>query len=193
MGKVIYLTGAPASGKSSTARLLAANNPNLLIWEYGAKLTQHLKNRLSEAPNHAQLRLQSSSIVTSMDIDAVDRALVTFVADNREDNNVIIDSHAVTKEVFGFRITPFSLKQFGELAPDEIWVLYASPSVTIKRIANDPDGRALVDEEGAHLHSTLQASVAATYGMSLGRPVYFFDTTSGDREGLLSRLERRLQ
>ena len=41
MAKVIYLTGAPASGKSSTTRLLKERLADLEIWEYGAQLTEH--------------------------------------------------------------------------------------------------------------------------------------------------------
>ena len=42
MPKVIYLTGAPASGKSSTTRMLADRVPGLRVWEYGARLTEHV-------------------------------------------------------------------------------------------------------------------------------------------------------
>lgn len=192
MGKVIYLTGAPASGKSSTTRLLGDADPNLLIWEYGAKLTEHVKRRSSEVTRQDDLRERSARVVTPEDVEEVDHALIAFVAQHRASNNVIIDSHPVTKETFGFRITPFSLEQFGRLAPDEIWLLYASPEVTIRRISADPAGRPLVSEEEARFHTTLQASVAATYGMALGRAVHLFDT-GGNRDELISGLQERLR
>jgi adenylate kinase len=49
----------------------------------------------------------------------------------------------------------------------------------------------MVSEEEARTHTALQASVAATYGISLGRPVYLFDT-AGPRDELVARLAERL-
>ncbi|MDP3634931.1 ATP-binding protein [Phenylobacterium sp.] len=191
MGKVVYLTGAPASGKSSTTRLLREGDPELLVWEYGARLTEHINGRSVGIVHQDQLRERSASVVTAADIEDVDRALLEFVATHRSTHNIIIDSHPVTKEAFGFRITPFSLEQFRRLAPDEIWLLYVSPKVTIERIANDPAGRPTVSEEDARLHTSLQASVAATYGISIGRAVHLFDG-AGDRSELIARLQKRL-
>lgn len=191
MPKVIYLTGAPASGKSSTTRMLSERVPNLLVWEYGERLTKHVIAKSASISNQEELRAHSSRIVTHEDVIEVDLALLTFVKSSRTNHHVVIDSHPVTKEVFGYRITPFSLEQFAELAPDEIWVLYASPEETRRRIANDGAGRPMVTEEEARTHSALQASVAATYGMALGRPVYLFDTEVA-REDLITRLVGRL-
>jgi adenylate kinase len=191
MPKVVYLTGAPAAGKSSTTRLLAERVPDLLIWEYGARLTEHVAARLSKVGNQNELRARSSGLVTPSDVEEMDRRLLTFVDEHRNDNHVLIDSHAVTKEAYGYRITPFSLAQFARLAPNEIWVLYATPEETRRRIADDSGGRPLVTEEEARRHTYLQASVAATYGMALGCPVYLFDTGTS-RDELISRLQGRL-
>lgn len=191
MRKVIYLTGAPASGKSSTTRLLSASDPSLLVWEYGARLTEHVRAHSVAVDNQDGLRAQSAAIVTPADINTVDTALITYVKERRAQHNIIIDSHPVTKEEFGFRITPFSLERFKELLPDEIWVLFVNPDVTISRIQADAAGRPMVTEEEARFHTTLQASVAATYGMALGRPVYLFDS-SVPQADLISRLQRRL-
>ncbi len=71
----------------------------------------------------------------------VDRALLAFVEEHRGRRPILIDSHAVTKEAYGFRITPFSLEQFGRLSPDELWVLYAGPKETRRRIEENAGGR----------------------------------------------------
>lgn len=191
MPKVIYLTGAPASGKSSTTRLLTERVPELRIWEYGARLTKHIMVRSADVSSQDDLRARSAGVVTPEDVDEVDGALIAFVAEHRERHPVVIDSHPVTREAYGYRITPFSLERFALLAPDEIWVLYASPDETRRRILADDGGRPMVTEEEARMHTALQASVAATYGMSLGRPVYLFDT-AGQREELVDRLVERL-
>ena len=191
MPKVIYLTGAPAAGKSSTTRMLAERVPGLLIWEYGARLTEHIMMKSTSVSNQQDLRARSASVVTPDDIVEVDRALLAFVRNNRTERHVLIDSHPVTKEAYGYRITPFSLDQFAQLAPDEIWVLYASPEETRRRIVADSGGRPLVTDEEARIHTALQASVAATYGMALGQPVYLFDTALPQYE-VVARLAGRL-
>lgn len=192
MGKVIYLTGAPASGKSSTTKLLANARPNLIIWEYGARLTEYIRHRSAGVAHQDDLRKRSAEVVTHDDIEQVDQSLLSFVDEHRDSHNIIIDSHPVTKEAFGFRITPFSFEQVQRLAPDEIWVFFASPEVTIQRIASDPAGRPMVSEEEARFHTTLQGSVAAAYGMALGQAVHLFDT-DGDRNALITQLQQRLK
>ena len=81
--------------------------------------------------------------------------------------------------------------RFGDFAPDEIWVLFATPGETRRRIGNDSGGRPLITEEEARLHTALQASVAATYGIISAAPVYLFDTDL-PREELITRLKGRL-
>lgn len=191
MWKTIYLTGAPASGKSSTTRLLAERVPKLAVWEYGSKLTEYVQSRTAAVSSQEYVRAQSAAVITPADVAAVDEQLVSFVSKRRGQEHVVIDSHAVTKERYGFRITPFSLRRFADLAPDEIWVLSASPETTTRRIAENSGGRPMVTEEEARAHTTLQSSVAATYAMSLGIPCYIFNT-DGDRETLLSTLVERL-
>lgn len=191
MPKVIYLTGAPASGKSSTTRMLADRVSGLEVWEYGARLTDHVRRRDAGVVGQHELRARSAGVVTPGDVDEVDDALIAFVEAHRGERHVLIDSHPVTKEDFGYRITAFSLARFSRLAPDEIWVLYAGPEETRRRIAADDGGRPMVTEEEARTHTALQSAVAATYGMSVGRPVYLFDT-AGPREQLVARLAERL-
>jgi adenylate kinase len=191
MPKVVYLTGAPAAGKSSTIGLLSRRVPDISIWEYGARLTEHVAKRSADVGTQDDLRARSAGVVTPRDVAEVDRALLAFVSDNRSTRHVIIDSHPVTKESYGFRITPFSLAQFSQLAPDEIWVLYASPEETRRRIAKNSGGRPMVTEQEAAAHTALQASVAATYGMSIGCPAYLFDTSVA-RDELVDRLAERL-
>ncbi|MBN9669477.1 ATP-binding protein [Roseibium aggregatum] len=190
MPKVVYLTGAPAAGKSSTIAELRKRRPDIEYWEYGARLTKYISSR-ENLKSQSELRNLSSMIVKAEDVDAVDDLLLQYVHKYRSSKPVIIDSHPVTKERYGYRITPFSLDRFAQLAPDEIWVFLASPEVTLSRIASNPEGRPQITAEEARFHSQLQASVAATYAMSIGRPVYIFDS-SRDREEILGELEARL-
>lgn len=188
--KTIYLTGAPAAGKSTTAHLLRERVPALKVWEYGAELTRHAADRAGVSGQH-DLRRLSGQVITPEDVVSVDRELLKFVQLNRAASPIVVDSHPVTKEEYGFRITAFSHEQIKALDPDEIWVLFTSPTVAVDRINSAPDGRPLVDAEQARFHTTLQASVAASYGIITGKPVYLFDSNI-DQHQLVRQLAARL-
>lgn len=190
MPKVIYLTGAPAAGKSSTARILA-QRADIELWEYGARLTEHCQQRSGGISDQEDLRAKSSILVTPEDVQEVDRRLIDFVTEKRKSQHVMVDSHPVTKEVYGYRVTAFSQVQITRLNPDEIWVLYADPELTRDRIQADAGGRPMPSEEEARTHTQTQMSVATTYGIMVGCPVYMFDTGQA-REHLIDLLLARL-
>jgi|ERR1017187_4392797 hypothetical protein len=58
----------------------------------------------------------------------VDEWLIGQLPTWRTEGNIVIDSHPVTKEVFGFRITPFSLDQVRRIEFDAIPVLVGEPN-----------------------------------------------------------------
>jgi len=191
MNRVVYLTGAPASGKSTVSRKLAEAVPELLVFEYGKELTKHLETRATGLTQE-ELRTKSSKVAAPAEIAVVDQTMLSFVEKNRSVRPVIIDSHAVTKEHYGYRITPFKLTEFQALGPTDIWVLYTSPEVAVSRIDADAAGRPPISEYEASFHTSLQASVAITYGMYCGVPVHLFDS-SHSLESLSDELARRLR
>lgn len=189
--KVIYLTGAPAAGKSSTLKKLQAAEPSIFRFEYGAELTKFIQERGVVLTDQEELRARSAQVVRPEDIEALDDILLDHVDRLRGERPVIIDSHPVTKERYGFRITTFALDKVQRLQPDEIWVLYAAPSVMLERISRAPGGRPMVTEEEARMHTYTQVSVAAYYGIITGAPVYLFDTNQ-DQALIVSKLLERL-
>jgi adenylate kinase len=192
MFEVIYLTGAPAAGKSTAAKLLVERVAPLEVFEFGERLTTYLAQKDRSAIIQEDLRRQSANLVTPEDVQAVDQLLLQFVANARTRTHVVIDSHPVTKEGFGFRVTPYALDDFAKLAPTQIWVLYADPETTMARIGRDAQGRPAITAAEAALHTHLQASVATTYGMRVGRPIHLFDTSHLSPEEVVTMLAKRL-
>jgi adenylate kinase len=188
---VVYLTGAPAAGKSSLCQRLLALRKDLAIFEYGARLTTFLNEKHGSKLQQSELREKSSGIASPNDIAAVDELLINFVATNRTRSPVIIDSHPVTKESYGFRITPYSIESFRRLAPTQIWMLFTDPEVALGRINSNAQGRPLISLEEARFHTMLQSVVATTYGIGLGTPVHFFDSNC-DLAKLAFDLAKRL-
>jgi len=175
--RVVYLTGAPAAGKSSVTRALAGLVSPLEVFEYGERLTRYVSARQDERLTQESLRASSAAVVGPEDIRAVDKLLLTFVAEARTRAHVVVDSHAVTRERYGFRVTPYSLGDFDLLSPDAICVLFTPPDVAVGRIDRSPAGRPRVTLWESGFHTGLQASVATTYGMSMGIPVYLIDSS----------------
>ena len=190
MAKVVYLTGAPATGKSSLTRALLTRVRDLKIFEYGEELTKLLNDK-GRGMTQAALRTESSKVATWDDIRELDQALLLFIQEHRREKHVIIDSHPVTKERYGFRVTPFALEGFRSLEVTDIWVLYADSEVILQRIADDPQGRPTISGYEAEIHNSMQASVAVTYAIAAGLPVHFFDS-SRPLDELAGDLEQRL-
>lgn len=183
---VVYVTGAPASGKSSLCRELVGIFEAIAVFEYGAQLTSYLNEKYEKESKFVQddLREMSSRVAKKEDIERVDELLLRMVELERQKSNVIIDSHAVTKEHYGFRVTGFDVEKIRLLGPSHIVCLYASPEVIQARINQESGGRPTVSKLEAEMHAQLQSSVAIGYGLATGAPVYFFDS-SGDKGKIL--------
>jgi len=175
--RVIYLTGAPAAGKSSVTQGLARLVAPLEVFEYGERLTRYLASRQDQALTQEVLRQRSAGVAGPEDVRAVDRLLLDFVTEARTRAHVVVDSHAVTRERYGFRVTPYSLGDFALLSADAICVLFTPPDVAVERIDRSPAGRPRVTLWESGFHTGLQASVATTYGMSIGVPIYLIDSS----------------
>ncbi|MGC8639948.1 MAG: AAA family ATPase [Isosphaeraceae bacterium] len=143
-----------------------------------ALVSQRLRGPLQQD----EIRCESASIVTPEDMQALDAILADKVRSSRNRTSIIIDAHAVTKESYGFRVTPFSFEQLAELRPTMIVVLYTTPEVAISRIQKDAGVRPMVTTFEAGFHSALQASVAISYAISLGVPAYLLENGRADND-----------
>jgi adenylate kinase len=190
--EVIYLTGSPASGKTTLVKQLLKSFPNVQGFIYSQLLVDHLRNKKRSDISQSGLRQKSAGIVTPADIRAVDKGLINAVKKLRLRQHILIDSHAVTKENFGFRVTAFSPELLRSLRPTRICMLFTTPQTTIRRIGRDPQGRPLVSSFEANFHCFTQASLAVTYGILLGIPVYFYDSSKGIKKAF-SNMEKRFR
>lgn len=100
MYKVVYLTGAPAAGKSTAAHWLSKNIPEVELFQYGKELTKLASSLIASNTTQEQLRAKSSAVITKEHVRELDQRLVEFVNATRHRRHIIVDSHAVTKEFF---------------------------------------------------------------------------------------------
>jgi len=175
--KIIYLTGAPATGKSTLTENLSQQLPDAVVFTYSKELLDCVQRRTKLISTQDDLRRESAKIITREDVQAVDSQLVALVNSNRGQRTVVVDSHPVTIEEFGFRVTPFTKKQLGGLAPDVIVCLYASPETIIERISKNAAGRPMPLRYEIDLHTQLQCQVASIYAMETGASLYYLNSS----------------
>jgi len=173
---VIYLTGAPATGKSTLARNMLAKVPELLVFAYSEELRKFVKKKNGQQLTEDKIRELSAVVITAEDVAELDRELVRLVAEQRHARPILVDSHPVTKESYGFRVTSFDVETLRALNPDVIVCLYTASDVSVQRITANPMGRPLISNFEASMHTHLQTSVAAQYGVLMGKPIYFVNS-----------------
>lgn len=190
MGRVIYVTGAPATGKSTVCKSIAATNRGVEVFCYSERLRDYVNQKANSTVDEVEIRERSAGLIEPADVEAVDTLLLGLVnAAHTGEAHLLIDSHAVTKESYGFRVTPFSLEQVQRLGFDAIICLYASSEVLWERIRADAQGRPLPSDYELKLHVELQAAVATQYAVLTGKPCYLIDSNI-PREMLVQEVVR---
>jgi adenylate kinase len=177
MGRVFLLTGPPATGKSTLRQNLVARMPGLTAFDYGQLLLKQ-KSSLGVELSYEELREQSSHVVTPSNVTSLDEEVISEVSRLRLSSDVILDSHAVTREPYGFRAIPFSLSQLTRLSFDAVIVLRCDVDVLLARMEKDRGGRRSVTPELAREHQLLQEGVGVSYAIACGCPVFILDTTA---------------
>src|SRR5580704_19772420 len=99
-GKVIMLTGAAGTGKSTLARECSAQIRPLHKVDFGQLLLERIQKTHSDI-TYDQLRSQSSALITAEDVRETDAALIQSLPELRTKTHILIDSHAVNRERYG--------------------------------------------------------------------------------------------
>lgn len=170
----LYLTGAPATGKTSTAALLSEMLDAELL-SYGQLITDRLEGVVTDQDH---LRAESAKVISPALVEEVDRYVSERVSDRSRTSNLIVDSHAITAEHFGFRAVPYSADSFREMGFSHVVVLTAPARVVSERVGRASGGRPLLTLEGFEMHAQLQSSLALTYAHTAGLPIAFVDTSA---------------
>jgi len=136
------------------------------------------------------MRERSAKLITREDVTLTDQELIEFAAEfKKQDGFLVIDSHSVTIESFGFRVTPFSKDMLSRLGPDIIVCLYADALTLESRIKAKSGGRPLPPRSELNRHVDLQCQVASIYAIETGAHLYFLDASVPSPE-LLSNFMR---
>lgn len=176
-GKVVLLTGAAATGKSSVAKFIASHFRPVKKVDFGQLLLDRKLRTVGAQLTYDELREKSAQVVTSEDVKSVDAELIDSVQQLRKLTNVIIDSHAVTRETYGYRVTHYSDTELRHLAFDLVIITYCEPDELVRRHTHDPRGRPPISAFEAQHQMGLQESVGLHYAIVSGCRAYLLNTT----------------
>jgi len=174
--KVIYLTGSPATGKTSLCHALKAEIEKLEIVSYYKLVKEYYSEKYGFEFEHEEMRRVSSQKITPDDIYNIDEWMISRLEFLRQSANIIIDSHAVTREAYGFRAVPFRTELLLRMKLDFIVSLYASPDIICKRINDNPEGRIVTSKEEISVHIGLQNALALSYSTTADCHIYFLNS-----------------
>ncbi len=107
----------------------------------------------------------------------MDAKVIAQISELRKSSDIIIDSHALTREEYGLRAIPFSLQHLSALQLDALLVLRCDPEVLFARVAANREGRREMSVELAREIQLLQESLCLNYAVVCGCPFYVIDTT----------------
>lgn len=192
MNKIIYLTGPPAVGKSTINLELKKKRSDIKFFEYGKEMSKYLTQKSTRSKiSQSELKSGVEGYVTSFDIQHVNKRMIKFIQDWKDSYHIIIDSHQVTKEDYGFKSTLFSKDELHQAKFTSIFFLYCEPSSIIQRISNKSDGRPTISEFEALLHNEYQSSIIPLYCFELGISAYYLDS-GGSKFSHVHHIERYL-
>ncbi len=162
--QAVFITGAPAAGKSTLIQQLAQLVAPLKIMEYGDRLLDYLR-REHPALTRDELRARSAELVNASAIANLDDALADDLPAWLATTHVAIGSHAVTHERYGVRVTAYAQRVLERLPLAAIVVLQASPQELLRRVGDAPEGRRWRTVEEADRLQRLQTDLALQYGI----------------------------
>jgi adenylate kinase len=165
--KVILLTGVPCSGKTTIARLIKELKPQISTISFGEEIHNLLNTRKSI--QYETIREKPTRIATKALINEVKVIVEKKVINLKELNNVLLDSHAVVADDYGFRIIP----EFDKCGEIDVIILVNIDYSTFKfRCTVDAKGRKLLNEIDFNIMQQLQNSIVTAYSISSNCVVY---------------------
>ncbi len=168
---IIYLTGAPATGKTSVARYLV-EECGARRYSYGEALSAAMSE---QGYTHEELRTESGAIVKRALIAELDAQMPGQVQRWVRDGPVVIDTHAVTAERWGLRSIPYNAETLQAIGITHLVCLSADAATLRNRIEIEAGGRPLESAAKLAQLDQAQVSVVLAYAHTLGAPAFVID------------------
>jgi adenylate kinase len=173
MKKVILVTGVPISGKSETVKKISNLVMNSEVISFGQKIFDQLS---SQVKDYSDIRKEPTKKANKDLILEVRENISNLI--KQANKNIILDSHAVVVDSYGFRIIPEFLPfQNLPYTLHSIILLKIDYKTFLIRLKEDRKGRKNLTKDEFTMMQNLQASVATSYSILTGCPVYIIDNS----------------
>lgn len=188
---LVLLTGVPGCGKTSLARALVDQHPDVVdAVSFGRLVFDSVRRRTGFQCTYDEFRSTSATMVTAGDVAEATIRLIARVNETEAKKVVILDSHAVARERFGYRCTPDDPETLRRLGYACILHLYVPSRVIVDRVQAEPAGRLSRSTAEIDLHEQLQLAVSTYYAGVLGCPLLVLD--GHDSPGEIAEVAWRL-
>ena len=125
---------------------------------------------------YQDFRAAAARVVTADDLLSASDALDARAAVEREPGQwLIVESHAVTREAFGWQANPDPPGVLARYRYDSLVYLDAPASVIHGRVQADQGGRLARDQRDITVLSRMQMAIAVGYSAALGVPLNVID------------------
>lgn len=182
--KIILLTGIPSSGKTYLSKQIEKKFQPFLRIGFGSLIAEVRENK-GIGTEYSNLRASPLTFANRQLVEEARSLLELKIRQSITENNIVIDSHAVVNDRFGFRVIP---ELFDEIKVSGVIALNPDISVIEQRQRKEPDGRPPLEISQLLQQIQLQNSVVTTYSLLQGCPAYYLDIKSNE-DDLMSNIK----
>lgn len=175
-GMFVLMTGVPGSGKSTIAHSLETSITPIVRIGFG-ELIHEIKQQHGVNEDYEKLRATPVKSIPINYVSLAEELLLTRVNSLRFETNILLDSHAVVNDHFGFRIAP-EISDFRRVDLNAVIVIHAPFNLVEQRIRTEPKGRNLVSKQIFDQHQALQDTVAIGFSLAAKCPLFVVETNN---------------